>query len=288
MPPRPTATTRRRPQTGITAWQFPEWFITQDVERGGRMTRSRLLVHRKALTKGKFIDDDKKQRPVVPIRFVRACRKGHIGDIDWYGFVHRRNDAALPPPTVDRRARHQRRHRRDRDPLRVRQGSAAEATPRIDRAPGALRRRSALARAVHKEACDELNRLLVRHASNAYFPQIMSVISLPDRNETLEKAVNQVWENFLQYVDTLDELKKERQKKPPVKAALEGFTDDGGTPGDRGPQGAGRGAGQVGQAGRVRGADATKDEVGQDTPDGDFFARALPKTRLGQALDGQR
>ncbi len=23
------------PRTGITAWQFPEWFITQDVERGG-------------------------------------------------------------------------------------------------------------------------------------------------------------------------------------------------------------------------------------------------------------
>src|SRR5262249_56350090 len=77
-----------------------------------------------------------------------------------------------------------------------------------------------------KEACEELNRLLVRHASNAYFPQIMSVISLPDRNESLEKAVNQVWENFLQYVDTIDELHKERQKKPPVKSALEGFSDE--------------------------------------------------------------
>ncbi len=27
-------------------------------------------------------------------------------------------------------------------------------------------------------------------------------------------------------MDTLDELKKERRKKPPVKAALEGFTDE--------------------------------------------------------------
>ena len=83
------------PRTGITAWQFPEWFITQDVERGDRggMTRSRLLVHRKALTKGKFIDDDKQKHPVVPVRFVRACRKGHIGDIDWYWFVHQRQSA---------------------------------------------------------------------------------------------------------------------------------------------------------------------------------------------------
>src|SRR4051812_14154259 len=34
-------------KTGITAWQFPEWFITQDVEdteRGGPTCRSRLLV----------------------------------------------------------------------------------------------------------------------------------------------------------------------------------------------------------------------------------------------------
>jgi len=78
------------PRTGITAWQFPEWFITQDVERGerGSVTRSRLLVHRKALSKGKFIDNDKRKHPVVPTRFVRACRKGHIGDIDWYRFVH--------------------------------------------------------------------------------------------------------------------------------------------------------------------------------------------------------
>src|SRR6202042_2316866 len=52
-------------------------------------TRSRFLVHRRALTKGKYIDNDKKKHPVVPVRFVRACRKGHIGDIDWFWFVHR-------------------------------------------------------------------------------------------------------------------------------------------------------------------------------------------------------
>ena len=26
--------------------------------------------------------------PVVPVRFVRACKKGHVGDIDWIAFVH--------------------------------------------------------------------------------------------------------------------------------------------------------------------------------------------------------
>src|ERR1043166_52553 len=55
------------PQTGISAWQFPEWFITQDVAstEQGPTVRSRMLVHRKALTKGKYIDQDKKKRAVV-------------------------------------------------------------------------------------------------------------------------------------------------------------------------------------------------------------------------------
>jgi hypothetical protein len=75
------------PSRGIAAFQFPEWFITQDVEKEGG-TRSRLLVHRKSLTRGKYVDRDRVKRPVVPVRFVRACRAGHIADVDWYSFVH--------------------------------------------------------------------------------------------------------------------------------------------------------------------------------------------------------
>ena len=25
---------------------------------------------------------------MVPVRFVRACPRGHVGDIDWHAFVH--------------------------------------------------------------------------------------------------------------------------------------------------------------------------------------------------------
>jgi len=78
------------PPTGITAWQFPEWFVTQDVNIAGGQTgiRSRMLVHRSDLDRGKFFDKDRKRRSVVPVRFVRACHTGHLGDIDWYAFVH--------------------------------------------------------------------------------------------------------------------------------------------------------------------------------------------------------
>jgi len=82
-------------------------------------------------------------------------------------------------------------------------------------------------------ACGEPNRLLIRTASNAYFPQLMSVISLPDRDETVKQAVDAVWE-FLEEVEDLEKLKYER-KKAKVKAALEGLFRRG-SPNEAPPQ----------------------------------------------------
>jgi hypothetical protein len=264
-------------KTGITAWQFPEWFIVQDVEvaaRGGT-TRSRPLVHRRGLTKGKYIDGDKRRHPVVPIRFVRACRRGHIGDIDWYWYVHHGQNPCRRQLWFDERGTSG-----DLGEITIRCECGLERRLTDATVPGTLGHCDGLRPWLgrdSREACDDVNRLLVRHASNAYFPQIMSVISLPDRNESLEKAVNQVWENFLQYVDTIGELKKERQKKPPVKAALEGFADNEVLEEIEARKGMGTEAPikSVKQA-EFEVLTATKEEVGNDTPDGDFFARTLP------------
>src|SRR6202022_1725497 len=75
-----------------------------------------------------------------------------------------------------------------------------------------------------KETCGEPNRLLIRTASNAYFPQLMCVISLPDRDEMVKLAVDAAWE-FLETVEDLEQLRYER-KKAKVKAALEGISDE--------------------------------------------------------------
>jgi Domain of unknown function (DUF1998) len=277
--PPPDNTDSAAPITGITAWQFPEWFITQDVERTGpgNMTRSRSLVHRKALNKGKYIDNDKRRRSVVPVRFVRACIHGHVGDLDWYRFVHERNPQCRRPLWMDERGTSG-----DIAEIFIR-CECGEVRPMVVATiPGTLGQcdgsRPWLGPNT-KEACTDQNRLLVRHASNAYFPQIMSVISLPGRDESLEKAVTQVWENFLQYVDNLDELRKERQKKPPVKAALEGFSDEEVLQEIEARKGIGNEAPikSVKQA-EFEVLTAAKEEIGQDTPDGNFFARTLPKS----------
>ena len=52
----------------------------------------------------------------------------------------------------------------------------------------------------------------------------MSVISIPDRNEALTDAINQLWEHYLQYVGTVDELKKEIERKQPVRETLKGYS----------------------------------------------------------------
>lgn len=271
-------------KTGITCWQFPEWFITQGAlaTESGRSTRSRRLIPRSSLSRGKFVDHEKKSQPVVPVRFVRACRKGHIGDIDWYYFVHKGSGACRRDLWIDERGTSG-----DLSEVWVRcackaqrQMIEAKAVPRsLSDCDG---RQPWLGPRV-SEPCDEPNRMLIRTASNAYFPQTMSVISLPDRDEAVAEAVDQVWEHYLQYVEDADDLAKERKRKPPVAAALEGLSDEDVL-----------GEVQARKQGRTPGLDKSvkqaefetlvgvKDDLGSDKPDGDFFARSLPRKHWDQ------
>lgn len=201
-------------QTGITCWQFPEWFITQGVlaTESGRSTRSRRLLPRSSLSKGNFVDHNRKPQPVVPVRFVRACRKGHIGDIDWYYLVHGGATNCRRDLWIDERGTSG-----DLSEVWVRCECKAErqmidATKPDIHALGRCNGWQPWLGPRIFEPCDEPNRMLVRTASNAYFPQTMSVISLPDRDEAVAKAVDQVWEHYLQYIEDLDDLTKERKR----------------------------------------------------------------------------
>jgi hypothetical protein len=82
--PPPDTNDPRETTKGIGVWRFPEWFVVQEANSSDERERSRRLVHRKALNnKGGF-----DARPVVATRFVRACPKGHVDDLDWQRFVH--------------------------------------------------------------------------------------------------------------------------------------------------------------------------------------------------------
>lgn len=265
------------PQTGITAWQFPEWFITQDVDSdpGHGAVRARMLVHRRMLTKGKFIDDSKKKRTVVPVRFVRACRNGHIGDLDWYEFVHGGATDCRRQIWIEERGT---------------SGDLAEVWVRCECGKGersmaqAAESPQSLGRCDGKrpwlgpysaEKCGEPNRLLIRTASNAYFPQLMSVISLPDRNETLREAVETVWD-FIGEVEDVEMLKYER-KKAKVHAVLDGYRDEEVFAEIKVRRGQSAESQKSIKQAEMETLIASKDELGDDKPDGTFFARNLPR-----------
>jgi hypothetical protein len=274
------------PKTGITAWRFPDWFSTQDLEEpnpGEPGVRSRLLVSGKVLTQGKFIDHGKRRRPVVPVRFVRACRFGHIGDIDWHAFVHGGATPHRLQLTLDERGTSG-----DLSEISVRcacgqQRSMKDAAQMELQALGPCDGSRLWLGPLNKENCGAPNRLLVRTAVYAYFAQTLSVISLPEQNEALVQAVNQVWEYYLANVDEIEDLQYQRRKFPGVQAALEGFSDEEVLQYVKGRKAGGflaadKSVKQV----EMETLSSSKERIGEDRPEGLFYARALPKSDWDQ------
>lgn len=204
---------------GIGVWRFPEWFVVQEAG-GEERERSRRLVHRKALDeRGRF-----EKRPVVATRFVRACPRGHVDDLDWRRFVHGAESVCRRQLWLDERGT-----TGDLAELFVRcecgksrglyEAKVLELIP-IGTCSGA---RPWLGRNANED-CKQPSRLLIRTASNAYFPQVLSVLSLPDRGSAVQAAVRELWDDLQIVEDTagLNFLKR----KPRVAEKLAPFRDD--------------------------------------------------------------
>jgi hypothetical protein len=256
---------------GVTAWQFPEWFIAQYERKDS--TRARPIVHQRKLVGGKFFTPDRAKRPVIPIRFVQACVLGHISDIDWVPFAHRGQGGCqqqlwllergtsgdfldifvecdckkFPPRSLFEATR-----------------SGEDGNPTLGFCRG---QRPWLGRAAGEKCEGESgkalpNRLLVRSASNAYFAQVVSAISIPERDAALQKAVAALWDDF-QVAEGVEDIKRERRKAR-VQATLGGR---------KGPiVASSKGIKQA----EVETLLASQDEVGEDAPQSDFYARRLP------------
>ena len=280
-------------RTGIDVFQFPTWFLGQVDETwtapDGRTYRTRPLVPWERLVKGGYLTRDRKVKPVVPVRFVQACVKGHIGDIDWYTFV--RGDPAIERSGdlwfdeggagndfAEMYVRDEK-NGNNRRPL-------SDATIRDGSALGWCSGRSPWLGPRVREDCDKPNRLLTRSASNAYFSQTVRVIAIPDSDQAVRDAVDRVWEDYLQYCESEAEVRKERRKEK-VVAALEGCSDavvwaevqrrlGGHAPVEKG----------IKQA-EIETLLAQRESLGEDKPDGDFYARAHPVGTLPPEAAGK-
>lgn len=126
---------------------------------------------------------------MTPIRFVGACKDGHLQDIDWKWLLHR-GDKCSEPMWIEEGT--------SADPANIRIGCLCGRAP-LSLAdafkPGFLGRcggnRPWLD--TQDEGCIENLHFLSRSATNTYFAQTVTVISLPVHEDALSAAIRKHW-----------------------------------------------------------------------------------------------
>ncbi len=214
---------------GIDALIFPTWFVAQveeTYEANGKTYRTRPLLTWEGVKGGRGFNGQ--QVAMVPVRFVQACVHGHLSDLDWHRFVQHQgrcrgqlwldeggsgNDfeeifvrceacgarrplaqAKVPDSPVLGPCQGDRPWLGDRDPEGCHHIAInAQGETQVTDKP-------------------EYNRLLVRSASNAYFSQVLSVISIPDPNAQLNEALNPFYDGDLEDEESEEDLAKTLRK----------------------------------------------------------------------------
>ncbi|PZR16700.1 MAG: hypothetical protein DI536_05965 [Archangium gephyra] len=202
---------------GVQVMEFPRWFVCQNPACRALVRASALQAHA-----GEYrhpCSGGSKPTRCVPVRFVVACTRGHLADLDWPYWVHDRKVCAAPQ-------------------LRLDEGASGDFSDIDASCTGCGKRRRLIELTMKghqlkcsgdrpwlglegREPCDEEQRFLIRTASNGYFSQTTSVISIPEL-PSLRSKVRSVW-NTLQ-VATVETLPAFRTI-PTVKAALGEYSD---------------------------------------------------------------
>lgn len=219
----------RRP--GVPVRIFPEWFVC-DLPKGetstGGETRQ-LMVEFKNLEVAadgslRYDLDGKKVR-LSPIRFVSACAHGHLRDIDWRRVVHGPADPCRRPLRWVERGVSS-----DPTDVSVRCDCGKAVSLANLHVPGRLGSCDAFSpwlnpRRHPDDSCSQELRLLPRSATNAYFPQVVSVISMPVETGAVAAAVEDHW-STIEAIRNLPGLIGILRSLPQTSPALQPFSDE--------------------------------------------------------------
>lgn len=156
------------------------------------------------------------------MRFVGACRRGHLDDFPWVAFTHLGKPTCAMPELELNEGK-----TGDFSEIRVECRTCGAKNPLV----AAMRKSSGLkcfgarpwlGRAA-SESCSEDLRLIVRTASNSYFAQVTSALSIPDAGRELEETVRKKWATLQAATDaTLSVFRT----IPEIKSAIEPYADD--------------------------------------------------------------
>ena len=267
---------------GITAPIFPAWFVCEQVVTttmvAGKSARRRRLVRWLDLDprggRRRFVSDDGTKSEVTPIRFVCACENGHLQDIDWRWIVHE-GQPCEEAMWVEEKGT-------SADPADMtvvcscgkslslqelfqpgRLGSCRGERPwLLDRDPN---------------GCGQKLKLLTRTATNTYFPQVYTVISLPVEEDELTRLVDSV-SGELTNVQSVQDMATAKRFNSKVAATLGAYPDD-----DlfarlqRLRDGAIVEAGGSPKLSEFEVFASGRTEIGQNSPTGKLYAQTLPR-----------
>lgn len=213
------------PAVSVTV--FPTWFVCEPEAAAGdeREHRRRRLVRWQELNpangRRQFVNDAGKKVEVTPIRFVAGCEKGHLQDIDWRWVVHGGTKCSEPM--------HLEEHGTSADPRDTRIVCDCGRSLSLEQAflPGRLGRCQGDRPWIGDRdpaGCTNNLRFLTRTATNTYFAQVATVISLPTGEDALSRLIQTHFAD-LQEAESTADIAAARKFNKALAASLEGYTD---------------------------------------------------------------
>jgi hypothetical protein len=274
----------------IVAPVFPAYFVCEQVESTtlvGKPARRRRLVRWQDLDprggRRKFIFDDGKKSDATPIRFVCACERGHLQDISWKWVVHG-NQPCQEPMWVEEKGT-------SADPadMTIVCGCGKDLSLQSLFQTGRLGNcRGERPWLLDREplGCNQKLKLLTRTATNTYFPQVYTVISLPSEDDALTRLVHEV-SGELGNVKSAQDIANAKRFNSKIAATLGGHADEEIFARlTRIREGAIVESGRAPKLAEFEVFASGRPEIGQNFPTAKLYAQTLPREAWADASAG--
>ena len=217
------------PDAGIQALEFPNWLVCQGPKCRALVRKGSTHVYLKN-ERYRHLCDRGTDHLAVPVRFVAACPHGHLQDFYWRRFVHmERSEDECQAASL----RLEEGVIGDFSQIWVTCVSCGARRPLVQAMVTetnlkCLGKRPWLGEGndADEKDCTQRLRLLVRSASNAYFPQVVSALSIDEGESAhpLAEVVDGVW-HLVRLAEFVEDLPTLRRTQPSVGAAFQGHQD---------------------------------------------------------------
>jgi len=218
-----------REPAGVAVTIFPTWFVCEPEPGDGRdpagTQRRRLVPWKELLPNGGRRQcqlESGRRVEVTPIRFVAGCEKGHLQDINWRWVVHGATECREPLWLQERGT--------SADPRDTRVTCGCGASISLEQAfqPGRLGKCNGYRPWLGEPdpaGCTNNLRFLTRTATNTYFSQVATVISLPSGEDELSRLVQKHFDDLAPAGSPAD-IAAARKFNRALAASLHGYKED--------------------------------------------------------------